>query len=224
MNRYPWEFTAEEFLGPRLLTRSTPVGFLDGLLLKGVSTASLTSSWERLGEGLRAHYDPTGVVVTDGSGEVVGSLSHGGVWVVKKVLQGRGLISQIDAEYRTRYGVDPRSFVRERLGTLTPEAEKLVRRVHALCVRGAVERGVEVAQGVLDSVGSSEQRFEALRQGDDSVLQGLPEQEKESRRRHAAGSRRYKWVRVSTSTLEWLRAGHVPRRELRDFERIVVVG
>lgn len=184
-----------------------------------LASAAYSRGGERVEvDGVWAEYMPRGALVfdTEHGGKVVGAFGFDNEWSLDPEYQGRGLAVRIDEEWCSMFGKSPEQHLKESMSTMTPQAERLTLRVHALAVQRAVNRGLVVTQRVVDSVASAEKRFAALRRGDVSALGQLTGLR---RRRTSRPTGRYHWIAVSGGHLDWLRGAGNTRR----YEKMVVV-
>ena len=220
--RYLWEFTAEEWIGPRV----------KGEMNKQYAASARVSGGQRAGkvervpvEEVWAEYSSSGALIfeTENSTKVIGSMEVGGLSSIDPEFVGRGIVTRVAADYYFRAPrVDPVLYLKTRSEPLSVDGERYTARFYALVVERAVRQGLFVDARVIESAKNVRSRYEALRRGDDSSLQLLDQ--KERRRKESCGRiySRYRWLSVSRSFMRWLSGAKQPV-QVKHLEDMVVV-
>lgn len=213
MNRYPWEVTLDEWLGPRVISSPIPT------VTPAAPSSTLLGQRKPLDDAWVQH--TTGgplLYATQNSQQPVGALPFRGVWSIDPRFRGRGLGIRALADHWSTYGRGPEEWARNSLySSLSPDGERAFVRTYLLSVEQAVTRGVDVSDRVLTSAQGTEQRLAQLKVGDypDHLTPKLRRKfEKKLRNR-------YRLVSVSAEFAQWLRSKPEPSLSWY-FERVLV--
>lgn len=223
-NRFLWEFTAEEWLGPRIKLVDTDKDYAAGQR----QTESLRAGSHervRVADGIWAEHSYWGSLIfeTETSSRVIGTLSHDGLSTIDPEFAGRGIATQVAVDGLFRMAkTAPLGYLQSRFESVSIDGERYTIRLYIGTVKRAVAEGKQVQQKVLDSAKDIVQRYEALRRGDDSALDQLGSKERRRKKNCGRVTSRYRWVTVRESFMEWLRKSNKPL-QVRRFEDMVVV-